>query len=97
MAELGPEAVAYHREAGESARAAGIDLLIGVGEPARAYGPDELLGTPEEAAEWLAAQAEPGDTILVKGSRSVGLEAVAETLGELLESLGDDEDAPGHG
>ncbi len=85
MAELGPDAAGYHREVGESARAAGIDLLIGVGEPARDYGPDELLGTPEEAAEWLAAQAEPGDTILVKGSRSAGLEAVAETLGALLD------------
>ncbi len=53
--------------------------------------------TPEEAAELLAAQAEPGDAILVKGSRSAGLEAVAETLGELLGSSGGDEDAPGHG
>ncbi|HEX4464725.1 MAG TPA: UDP-N-acetylmuramoyl-tripeptide--D-alanyl-D-alanine ligase [Solirubrobacterales bacterium] len=97
MAELGPGAPGYHREVGESARAGGIDLLIGVGEQARDYGPDELLGTPDEAAEWLAAQAEPGDTILVKGSRSAGLEAVAETLGELLESPGGDEDAPDHG
>ncbi len=85
MAELGPGAAGYHREIGESARAEGVDLLLGVGEPAREYVPDELLGTPEEAAEWLAAQAEPGDTILVKGSRSAGLEAVAETLGQLLE------------
>ena len=97
MAELGPGAAGYHREVGESARAEGIDLLIGVGEPARDYGPDELLGTPEEAAEWLAAQAEPGDTILVKGSRSAGLENVAETLGALLEPSGGDEDAPDHG
>lgn len=85
MAELGAGAAGYHREIGESARAGGIDLLIGVGEPARDYGPDELLGTPEEAAEWLAAQAEPGDTILVKGSRSAGLEAVAVALEELLD------------
>jgi UDP-N-acetylmuramoyl-tripeptide--D-alanyl-D-alanine ligase len=84
MAELGPEAAGYHREIGERARAEGIDLLVGVGEPARDYAPDELLGTPEEAAEWLAAQAGPGDTILVKGSRSAGLEVVAETLEELL-------------
>jgi UDP-N-acetylmuramoyl-tripeptide--D-alanyl-D-alanine ligase len=97
MAELGPGAAGYHREVGESARAGGVDLLIGVGEPARDYGPDELLGTPEEAAEWLAAQAEPGDTILVKGSRSAGLEALAETLGELLESPGGAEDAADHG
>ena len=59
MAELGPGAPAFHREVGEHARAAGIDLLIGVGEPARDYGPDELVGDPEEAAELLAAQLEP--------------------------------------
>ena len=62
-----------------SARAEGVDLLVGVGEPARDYGPDELVGDPEEAAELLAAQLEPGDTVLVKGSRSAGLEAVAES------------------
>jgi UDP-N-acetylmuramoyl-tripeptide--D-alanyl-D-alanine ligase len=85
MAELGPGAAGYHREVGEHARAAEVGLLIGVGEPARDYGPDELVGTPEEAAELLAAQLEPGDTVLVKGSRSAGLEEVAETLEELLD------------
>jgi UDP-N-acetylmuramoyl-tripeptide--D-alanyl-D-alanine ligase len=83
MAELGPDAAKYHREVGEHARAGAVDLVIGVGEPAREYGPDELVGDPAEAAELLAAQLEPGDRILVKGSRSVGLEAVAETLVEL--------------
>jgi UDP-N-acetylmuramoyl-tripeptide--D-alanyl-D-alanine ligase len=85
MAELGSGAPGYHREVGESARAEGVDLLVGVGEPARDYGPDELVGDPEEAAELLAAQAEPGDTILVKGSRSAGLEAVAVSLKGLLD------------
>jgi UDP-N-acetylmuramoyl-tripeptide--D-alanyl-D-alanine ligase len=84
MAELGPGAPDYHREVGEHARVAGIDMLIGVGEPARDYGPDELVGVPEEAAELLAEQLESGDRILVKGSRSAGLEAVAEALEELL-------------
>jgi UDP-N-acetylmuramoyl-tripeptide--D-alanyl-D-alanine ligase len=83
MAELGPDAAAYHREIGAHARSKGIDFLVGVGEPAREYEPDELVGDPAEAAELLAAQLEPGDTILVKGSRSAGLEAVAETLAEL--------------
>ncbi|HEX6689488.1 MAG TPA: UDP-N-acetylmuramoyl-tripeptide--D-alanyl-D-alanine ligase [Solirubrobacterales bacterium] len=82
MAELGPDAAAYHREVGDHARAEGVDLLIGVGEPAREYGPDELVGDPAEAAELLAAQLEPGDTILVKGSRSAGLETVADLLQE---------------
>lgn len=83
MAELGPDAAGYHREIGAHARSEGIDILIGVGEPAREYDPDELVGDPAEAAELLAAQLEPGDTILVKGSRSAGLEAVAEMLAEL--------------
>jgi UDP-N-acetylmuramoyl-tripeptide--D-alanyl-D-alanine ligase len=85
MAELGPDAPAYHREVGELARDSEVELLIGVGAPARAYQPDELVGTPEEAAELLAPQLEPGDTVLVKGSRSARLEAVAETLRELID------------
>jgi len=93
MAELGPGAPAYHREVGVHARAEGVDLLIGVGEPAREYGPDELVADPAEAAELLAAQLEPGDAILVKGSRSAGLEAVAEAL----DALTDGKAAPGRG
>jgi len=89
MAELGTAAAGYHREIGDDARAEGVELLVGVGERARGYDPDELVGTPAEAAELLAAQLESGDTILVKGSRSAGLEAVAETLEELLETAGD--------
>ena len=84
MAELGPGAPGYHGEIGEHARAHGIDFVVGVGESARAYGPDELVGTPEEAAELLVAQLESGDAVLVKGSRSAGLEAVAEALEEML-------------
>ena len=84
MGELGPGAPGYHREVGEHARAHGIDLVIGVGLPARDYGPDELVADPAEAAELLAARLEPGDAVLVKGSRSAGLEAVAEQLVELV-------------
>ena len=85
MAELGPGAPGYHAAVGEHARAHGIDQLVGVGEPARDYGPDELVGDPAEAAELLAEQLEPGDTVLVKGSRSAGLETVATELKELLD------------
>ncbi len=84
MAELGPGAAGYHGEIGEHARAHGVDLLVGVGAPARDYGPDELVGTPEEAAELLAERLESGDAVLVKGSRSAGLESVAAALGEML-------------
>jgi UDP-N-acetylmuramoyl-tripeptide--D-alanyl-D-alanine ligase len=84
MGELGPDAARYHREVGEHARAAGVDLLVGVGLPARDYAPDELVADPGEAAELLAARLEPGDAVLVKGSRSAGLETVAEQLAELI-------------
>jgi UDP-N-acetylmuramoyl-tripeptide--D-alanyl-D-alanine ligase len=80
MGELGPDAPRYHREVGEHARAAGIDFVVGVGLPAREYDPDELVADPVEAAELLAARLEPGDAVLVKGSRSAGLEQVAEAL-----------------
>jgi UDP-N-acetylmuramoyl-tripeptide--D-alanyl-D-alanine ligase len=86
MGELGPGSAGYHREVGEHARAAGIDYVIGVGAPAREYDPDELVADPAEAAELLAAQLEPGDAVLVKGSRSAGLEAVAEQLSALVEA-----------
>jgi UDP-N-acetylmuramoyl-tripeptide--D-alanyl-D-alanine ligase len=84
MGELGPGAPGFHREVGEHARAAGVDMLLGVGLPARDYGPDELVADPAEAAELLAARLQPGDAILVKGSRSAGLEAVAVELAELV-------------
>jgi UDP-N-acetylmuramoyl-tripeptide--D-alanyl-D-alanine ligase len=86
MGELGTDSGRYHREVGEHARAAGIDFVIGVGLPARDYDPDELVADPGEAAELLAARLEPGDAVLVKGSRSAGLEAVAEELPGLVEA-----------
>ncbi|HEX3239394.1 MAG TPA: UDP-N-acetylmuramoyl-tripeptide--D-alanyl-D-alanine ligase [Solirubrobacterales bacterium] len=86
MGELGADTPAYHREVGEHARAHGVDVVVGVGEPARDYDPDELVADPGEAAEWLATQLEPGDAVLVKGSRSAGLETVAELLPELREA-----------
>jgi UDP-N-acetylmuramoyl-tripeptide--D-alanyl-D-alanine ligase len=86
MAELGPDAPSFHAGIGEHARAHEIDLLVGVGTPAQDYDPDQLVADPSEAAELLAAQLEPGDTVLVKGSRSAGLEVVAELLPDLLET-----------
>jgi UDP-N-acetylmuramoyl-tripeptide--D-alanyl-D-alanine ligase len=82
MAELGPDAERFHREIGEHAAARGIDLLIPVGDnAARLYeegfgGEVEPAGTPEEAGRVLERIARPGDRILVKGSRSAGLERV---------------------
>ena len=84
MGELGPGSAGYHREVGEHARARGIDFVVGVGLPARDYDPDELVADPGEAAELLAQRLEPGDAVLVKGSRSAGLETIAEQLVDLV-------------
>jgi UDP-N-acetylmuramoyl-tripeptide--D-alanyl-D-alanine ligase len=87
MAELGPGAPAFHREIGEEAARHGVEVLVAVGSIARSYlegaagvpltrwAPDAstAIGSVEEVVE-------PGDCILVKASRSVGLEAVAEAL-----------------
>ncbi|HET8592199.1 MAG TPA: UDP-N-acetylmuramoyl-tripeptide--D-alanyl-D-alanine ligase, partial [Solirubrobacterales bacterium] len=80
MRELGPEATAYHREIGDYARRRGVEHLIGVGELGAEYGPDEHVADADAAADALAAVLGPGDAVLVKGSRAVGLERVAERL-----------------
>jgi UDP-N-acetylmuramoyl-tripeptide--D-alanyl-D-alanine ligase len=78
MAELGETAPAYHREVGELVRELGVSV-IAVGELGRLYG-GEWVATAEDAAVRLRDELRPGDVVLVKGSRSVGLEVVAENL-----------------
>jgi len=81
MAELGEGSAAFHHEIGEEAAALGVDVLITVGEDASGYadgyaGETYATATPEEAGALLEEIALPGDRVLVKGSRSVGLERV---------------------
>ena len=81
MAELGPDSSRFHREIGEHAAALGIDVLVTVGEEALAFGEgfdgeSHAVATPEEAGALLEELARPGDRVLVKGSRAVGLERV---------------------
>ncbi|MEA2459003.1 MAG: UDP-N-acetylmuramoyl-tripeptide--D-alanyl-D-alanine ligase [Thermoleophilaceae bacterium] len=81
MAELGPEGPRFHREIGELSDRLGIDVLITVGEAALPIGEPfdgerYAAATPEEAGSMLEELARPGDRVLVKGSRSVGLERV---------------------
>jgi UDP-N-acetylmuramoyl-tripeptide--D-alanyl-D-alanine ligase len=80
MAELGPEAESFHVDVGALARERGISPLIGVGELARDYSPDEWAPDPEAAAELVGGMLEEGDVVLVKGSRSVGLERFTDAL-----------------
>ncbi len=78
MAELGADGPVYHEAVGSEAER--VDVVIGVGELARHYAPDEWAPTAAEAVEVARGLVRPGDAILVKGSRSVGLEVVADAL-----------------
>jgi UDP-N-acetylmuramoyl-tripeptide--D-alanyl-D-alanine ligase len=88
MAELGRTGPAYHREIGAAAAEAGVDEILAVGELARAYleaGVDgRWVANVHEALRELDGVVRPGDAVLVKASRAVGLEAVAESLEESL-------------
>jgi UDP-N-acetylmuramoyl-tripeptide--D-alanyl-D-alanine ligase len=79
MAELGPTSPEYHQEIGALIDDLGIDAVLAVGELSRAYG-GEWVENAAKAAERAPELVRPGDIVLIKGSRAVGLEVVAEAL-----------------
>ena len=80
MRELGPEAEAFHREVAAHARGLGVAPIVGVGKLGRAYAPDAWAPDAEAAIDEVERLVRPGDAVLVKGSRAVGLERVADEL-----------------
>jgi UDP-N-acetylmuramoyl-tripeptide--D-alanyl-D-alanine ligase len=86
MLELGPSAREIHREMGRCAMALGIDALLAVGELGKEY----AAGADDSRAQWFPAHAaaaaaalamlQPGDVVLVKGSRGMRMELVVERL-----------------
>ncbi|MEK7860615.1 MAG: UDP-N-acetylmuramoylalanyl-D-glutamate--2,6-diaminopimelate ligase, partial [Chloroflexota bacterium] len=88
MRELGTLSLAAHEDVGRDA-AGSADVLIGVGElaetivrSAREAGMAGAhhAGDAAEALVLLRRLMRPGDTVLVKGSRAIGLDAVADAL-----------------
>jgi UDP-N-acetylmuramoyl-tripeptide--D-alanyl-D-alanine ligase len=84
MLELGPDEDRFHAEIGSHAREAGIDVLVAVGPRAAhlADGYGEVIALPDAAAAAATVPGllAPGDTVLLKASRGVGLEVVARAL-----------------
>jgi UDP-N-acetylmuramoyl-tripeptide--D-alanyl-D-alanine ligase len=89
MLELGPESARFHAEIGAHAAALGVELLVAVGPRSRAIanafgdaGKAVFAQDAAAAARLVPGLVEPGDTLLVKASRGVGLERVSEALVE---------------
>jgi UDP-N-acetylmuramoyl-tripeptide--D-alanyl-D-alanine ligase len=89
MAELGPQSDQLQRECGAALAPLELAALLAVGAGATAIadgheasgGRTIRCADHAEAARWLAENTEPGDRILLKGSRSAAMEEVAERLG----------------
>jgi UDP-N-acetylmuramoyl-tripeptide--D-alanyl-D-alanine ligase len=91
MLELGDAAEALHRSIGADLVAGGVSVVVGVGplaaalcDGAREAGALEVehVASAAAAARFARAHLAPGDRLLVKGSRGMGLEAVVDALGE---------------
>jgi UDP-N-acetylmuramoyl-tripeptide--D-alanyl-D-alanine ligase len=79
MAELGTYSEKGHSEVGRAARELGIDEIVSVGPLAIAYG-GQHVGTVDEAIALLEEMLQPGDCVLVKAARAMGLERVVQAL-----------------
>jgi UDP-N-acetylmuramoyl-tripeptide--D-alanyl-D-alanine ligase len=91
MRELGAASLSEHDAIGRLVVRLDVSRLVAVGEGARAihlgashegsWGRESLWVPDLDAAlALLRAEVQPGDVVLVKGSRLVGLEAVAQAL-----------------
>jgi UDP-N-acetylmuramoyl-tripeptide--D-alanyl-D-alanine ligase len=91
MLELGPQSPKLHKEVGRKCAEADLAWLIAVqgdagffleGAVAAGMASARICFFPDapSAGEFCLSQLEPGDVVLVKGSRGVHLEAAVETL-----------------
>jgi UDP-N-acetylmuramoyl-tripeptide--D-alanyl-D-alanine ligase len=79
MAELGVESPGYHGEIAALLRELGIELVVAVGDAARPYleRPGDGVAVADAAAfADVLDLLRPGDVVLVKASRAVGLEGI---------------------
>ncbi len=94
MGELGAEAERMHRETGEAIRDTGVDRLLAVGPLSRAavdgFGANaEWFESIEALTDRAAGLLGPDVTVLIKGSRSAGMERVVAALAEMPRAAGE--------
>jgi UDP-N-acetylmuramoyl-tripeptide--D-alanyl-D-alanine ligase len=87
MLELGADEREHHRQIGAYAASSRVDVLVTVGPlaaemGARFEGEVHAVADARAAAGLARDLVAPGDVVLVKGSRGVGLEVVAEALSQ---------------
>jgi UDP-N-acetylmuramoyl-tripeptide--D-alanyl-D-alanine ligase len=91
MMELGEQAAELHRRAGSLVSLLELGLLVAVGDHAesvrqgaldKGFPPERLRTYPDaaSAAREVGALLEPGDTVLIKGSRAMAMERIVESL-----------------
>jgi UDP-N-acetylmuramoyl-tripeptide--D-alanyl-D-alanine ligase len=91
MREIGPTSATEHDAIGRLCVRLNISRLIAVGPGARpihmgaahegSWGEESVaVSSVDEAIEVVAREVRPGDVVLVKASRAIGLERVAEAL-----------------
>jgi UDP-N-acetylmuramoyl-tripeptide--D-alanyl-D-alanine ligase len=85
MKELGPGSRKLHLEVGDAARSMGVSRVFATGEMSKstvdAFGEGATHYEDREALiEALIPELRPGINCLVKGSRSMGMEAVVEAI-----------------
>jgi UDP-N-acetylmuramoyl-tripeptide--D-alanyl-D-alanine ligase len=85
MGELGPEAAQMHRQIGEQAKHAGVDMLFALGDLSRHAAESFGAGGRHfERIQELLAEVEnllaPDVTVLVKGSRFMQMERVVKSF-----------------
>jgi UDP-N-acetylmuramoyl-tripeptide--D-alanyl-D-alanine ligase len=90
MGEIGDQAAQFHDEVGGYAKSQGIDLLFALGEhselAARNFdGGGRHFGSVDELVAALLPELAPGTTVLVKGSRFMRMERVADAIAQRAE------------
>jgi UDP-N-acetylmuramoyl-tripeptide--D-alanyl-D-alanine ligase len=90
MGELGEQEEELHRDVGRKAAESGVDMIVAVGRLAAAYieGAAEVDSDRRDihfsdragAVAGAGAALRPGDVVLVKGSRFMGLEELVAAL-----------------